>query len=322
MVVPEPHADSGVVPDQVRGMVAESEVERDRVELGVAPVGQRLGAQHDDAARVELPAGVSGHAVARHLRVRRAEQQDAAALGGHRRVLVLLAELVVVEDAVVPDDGVARAAALPVVEDQDALAVSVDDVAADQDVPGVPDEDAELVAERPVIPHHRVGMWRIPDVEPGLVVTDRGVVGEQGLRGDEAGDAVTAVVDRHHPGHLEADRSVAEHPVAGEAGDQQSGHRVVADGREDRAGLRVDALRQDAYSCRAEPSITQRLREVFRRDQHGPAVEGAGSAQGDSVLADLDALVVHAGSDEYRVAGSGRIDRGLNRVARAYYDHT
>src|SRR5436190_2902751 len=83
-------------------MVMESEVERDRVEFWVAPVRQRLGAQHDDAARVDFLAGVSGHAVVRHQRVRRAEQQDAAALGGHRRVLVLLAELVVVEDAVEP----------------------------------------------------------------------------------------------------------------------------------------------------------------------------------------------------------------------------
>jgi hypothetical protein len=45
------------------------------------------------------------------------------------------------------DDGVTRAALLPVVEDQDALAVSADDVAGDQDVPGVPDEDAELVSD-------------------------------------------------------------------------------------------------------------------------------------------------------------------------------
>src|SRR6185437_10160022 len=113
-------------------MVMDSEVERDRVEFWVAPARQWLGAQHDDAARVELLAGVSGHAVVRYQRVRRAEQQDAAALGGHRRVTVLLAELVVVEDAVKLDGGVARAAALAVIEDQDALAVSADDIAGDQ----------------------------------------------------------------------------------------------------------------------------------------------------------------------------------------------
>jgi hypothetical protein len=71
----------------------------------------------------------------------------------------------------------------------------------------------------PVVADHRVGVRRVHDVEPGLVVADRRVVGEHGMRGLETRDAVIAVVDRHDPSHLQAVGSVAEHPVNGEAAD-------------------------------------------------------------------------------------------------------
>ena len=140
--------------------------------------------------------------------------------------------LLLADNTVVNDGDPARAALLPVIQDHDALAVPADEVVRDQDLPGVPDEDPELVAEGLVVAHHRVGVRRVPDVEPGLVVADRHVVGEQGPGGFEAGNTVVAVIDRHGPGHLQAVSSVAEHAVAREVADPYPGHPVAADGRD------------------------------------------------------------------------------------------
>src|SRR5215831_15385272 len=53
-VGPERDADSGTVPDQVGRTVAEGDVAGDRVEVGIAPVGEPARAGHDDAAGVDL----------------------------------------------------------------------------------------------------------------------------------------------------------------------------------------------------------------------------------------------------------------------------
>src|SRR5581483_7289483 len=111
------------IPDEVGRMVTEGGVVHDGVKPRVAPAGQRVGAEHDDAARVDLAAGVARHVVVHNLAEGRAQQQDAATLEG-RRVLALGAELVVLDDAVVPDVDVSGAALLPVVEHQDSLAVA------------------------------------------------------------------------------------------------------------------------------------------------------------------------------------------------------
>src|SRR5712691_5242489 len=106
MVGDEIHVDSGAVPDQVGGVVVEGGVAGDRVEVGVTPVSEPVGARNDNAAGVDLAAAVTGHAVVRHQGAGRAKQQDAAALEGHRRFPVFRAELVVAEHAVVKDGDV------------------------------------------------------------------------------------------------------------------------------------------------------------------------------------------------------------------------
>jgi hypothetical protein len=301
-------------------MVTEGGVEGDRVEVGIAALRQRRGAQHDYPAGIELPAAVTLHAVARHQRAGRAQQQDSATLGVHRRVPALRAELVVLEHAVVPDGGVAGSSRLSVVEDQDALTVPADPVAHHEDLPGVPDEDPELVADGPVVAHDRVGVWRVPDVEPGLMVADRGVVGEQGSGRDKPRYAVGAVIDRHDPRHAKAVGAVPEHPVSGEAGDRQGSHRVTADRDNYRAGLRIDHPRQDAHPRRAERDVAERLREGPGRFDDRPAAEITRPAQRDPVRADLNALVVHPRPDQYRVAGPGPVDRGLDGLSGPYHD--
>src|SRR5215831_5273629 len=128
-----------------------------------------------------------------------AQEQDAATLEA-RGVLSARAELIVPVDAVAFDDGVTGPARFPVVEHQDALAVPPDVVACHGDVPGVPYEDPELIVDGHVVAHHGVGERRVPDVEAGLVVADRDVVGKHGLVGFEPGDAIFAVVDGRDPG--------------------------------------------------------------------------------------------------------------------------
>ena len=63
VVVPEPDVGAAAVPDQVGGTVAERPVADDGVELRVAAAGERVRAEHDDAA------SPVAHAAATNLRM-------------------------------------------------------------------------------------------------------------------------------------------------------------------------------------------------------------------------------------------------------------
>src|SRR5436305_7407500 len=99
VVADELHAGPRAVPAQVGRLVTVGGVAGDRVELWIASAGERGGARHDDPAGGELAALVALQAVAEDLGLRGAEQQDAAALEGHRGIPGRRAELVVAEDA-------------------------------------------------------------------------------------------------------------------------------------------------------------------------------------------------------------------------------
>src|SRR5260370_26235217 len=191
------HVAACAVPAQVGWLVTVGGVAGDRVGFRIAAV-EHGGADHDDSAGVELRALVALHAVLHDLGLAGADQQDAAALQ-RRRAVARLAELVVAEHAVALHKGIACPACLAVVEHQDALAVPGGPVLDAGHAPGVPDEDAQRVPHGDVITNHRRRVRRIPDIEASLAVAYGGVVGEEGLRRLQTGNAVYAVVVGLHP---------------------------------------------------------------------------------------------------------------------------
>ena len=86
---------------------------------------------------------------------------------------------------VLPEHSWSEAQAL-LIEHEDALAIPGGQVAEHRDFPGVPDEYPECVAPGDIVAHDGVRVRRVADVEPGLMVAYRDIIGEQRPGGNEA----------------------------------------------------------------------------------------------------------------------------------------
>src|SRR5262249_21347318 len=139
-------------------------------------------------------------------------------------------------------------------------------------------------------------------------------VGECAAGGEEARDAVLAVVD----GGVVGNRDVvaAEHADAefGESLDPEPGHRDVTDRVDDLTGVEIqDADDGDADGLAARIEGARCLRRLRRWLEHG-----AGAAQLDAIGGDADRLTVGARQPRDGVAWLSRVDCGLNRASGMY----
>src|SRR4051812_41675181 len=174
------------------------------------------------------------------------------------------------------------------------------------------EETEGSVPPRLVVAQKGLRVWRVADVEPGLVISGREVAHELGADRAEGRSAVLAVVpepvmgDGRAPG---ADRD--------QAGVVEAPHDEPFDGRVLGAHMGVaDLVREDADAGAA--ALTALC--VPGLDDGSRLEVGAGAVQRDAVAPDRDALVIDALLDLDHVAAVRVVDRVLDRLARCHSD--